>query len=169
MEDKKKPTFKEIHGKTKLGKFLQENAPTLLQSILGIAGGLIPGASGVTDVIKGMIGNSTELSEASKEQALALADIDFKNVDSARKMQTAIATSAEATIMSKNFVYYIAAFWSLVTAAYIFLITFMVVENTRAADTVLGFLLGTIIATIINYFFGSSQGSKDKMKSLLSE
>jgi hypothetical protein len=34
--------------------------------------------------------------------------------------------------------------------------------NVRFADTVLGFLLGTIIATIINYFYGSSKSSADK-------
>ena len=47
---------------------------------------------------------------------------------------------------------------------YIFLITFLTIpaDNIRFADTVLGFLLGTVIATILNFFFGSSKGSSDK-------
>lgn len=163
MEDKQKePTFKEIHGKTKVGLFLQDAAPGLLQGILGLAGGLIPGASGVTDVIKGMIGKSDELTEDQKIEAYKMLELDNQNVASARAMQTSIATSKESTRLSKNFVYYIAAFWSVITAVYIFLITFAEVINPRVADTVMGFLLGTIISTIINYFFGSSKGSKDK-------
>ena len=46
----------------------------------------------------------------------------------------------------------------------IFFITFGNIpsDNVRFADTILGFLLGTIIATIINFFLGSSKGSADK-------
>jgi hypothetical protein len=161
-----KKTFKDIHGKTKLGLFLQEKAPNLLSGILDVAGGLIPGASGVTDTIKGLIGQSS-LSEEDKAYALKLIDIDFKNVDSARKMQSDIATSEHSTPLAKNFIYYLASFWSLITAVYVYLITFTTVVNTRAADTILGFLLGTIIATVINFFFGSSKSSKDKTNLLV--
>jgi hypothetical protein len=165
MPDKEK-TFKEIHGKTKVGKFLQEKAPDLLKTILGVAGGLIPGASGVTDAISNLIKSSDELDLEQKIIALDMLKVDLENVKSAREMQTKIATSKNSTQLAKNYVYYIASFWSVITAAYIFMITFFEVANTRAADTVLGFLLGTIIATIINYFFGSSQGSKAKAKEL---
>lgn len=59
---------------------------------------------------------------------------------------------------SKRFVYYLATFWSITGLVYIFLITFGTIpeQNVRFADTILGFLLGTIVSTIINYFFGSS-------------
>jgi hypothetical protein len=30
-------------------------------------------------------------------------------------------------------------------------------DNHRVVDTVLGFLIGTLVATIINYYFGDSQ------------
>jgi multisubunit Na+/H+ antiporter MnhE subunit len=47
---------------------------------------------------------------------------------------------------------------------YICAITFLTIpENSvRFADTILGFLLGTIVATILQFFFGSSKSSKDK-------
>ena len=85
-----------------------------------------------------------------------------ENTKSARDMQkTALA---QEDVFSKRYVYYLATFWSAVAVIYIFMITFMNIpaDNIRFADTVLGFLLGTIVATIINFFFGSSKGSKDK-------
>ncbi len=91
---------------------------------------------------------------------------DNKNTDSARIMQgTALQ---QDDLFSKRFVYYLATFWSFATAVYIACITFMVIPegNTRFADTVLGFLLGTAIATILNFFFGSSQSSKDKTEAI---
>jgi hypothetical protein len=39
----------------------------------------------------------------------------------------------------------------------------------RFADTILGFLLGTVVATIINFFLGSSAGSKEKTETLAAE
>jgi hypothetical protein len=34
--------------------------------------------------------------------------------------------------------------------------------SVRFVDTILGFLLGTVVATIIQFFLGSSVGSKTK-------
>lgn len=47
---------------------------------------------------------------------------------------------------------------------YVTAITFMQIPaaNVRFADTILGFVLGTIIATVMNYFLGSSKSSADK-------
>jgi hypothetical protein len=165
MGDKKKdPTFKEIHGETRVGKFLRDTAPNLLKSVLGIAGNLIPGASGVTDVISGLIGGSEELTAEQKVEALALLQLDMQNVANARDMQKAALSQDD--VFSKRFVYYVAAFWSVIGGVYIFLVTFTEVENPQHANTIIGFLLGTIVATIINFFFGSSQGSKDKTRHL---
>jgi ABC-type nitrate/sulfonate/bicarbonate transport system permease component len=39
-------------------------------------------------------------------------------------------------------------------------------ENTHFAEIILGFLLGTAVATIISFFYGSSKSSKDKTESM---
>jgi ABC-type nitrate/sulfonate/bicarbonate transport system permease component len=35
-------------------------------------------------------------------------------------------------------------------------------DNTRVVDTVLGFILGTVIATILAFFYGTSASSMKK-------
>ena len=67
-------------------------------------------------------------------------------------------------VNTNMFMNFIAAICLLFTFVYISLITFLKVpeENQRYADTILGFLAGTLITTIINFYFGSSKSSKDK-------
>jgi hypothetical protein len=48
--------------------------------------------------------------------------------------------------------------------AYFVLITFIPIpkENIRFADTILGFLCGAAIGTILTYWYGTSKSSQDK-------
>lgn len=98
-----------------------------------------------------------------EKQLLAMAYGDRAN---ARAMQ--VAALRQNDLLSKRFVYYFAAFWSVTAALYIAFITFGDIpeSNVRFADTILGFILGTVIATIIQFFFGSSVGSKEKDSAL---
>lgn len=66
--------------------------------------------------------------------------------------------------LDKRFLHYLAGFWSVVSATYIVLVTFIPIPlgNERIVDTLIGFLLGSVISTIITYFFGSSSGSAAK-------
>ena len=86
----------------------------------------------------------------------------FEDRANARSMQAAALNQND--LFSKRFVYYFATFWSIASALYIAFITFGEIPeaNVRFADTILGFLLGTIVATIVQFFFGSSDSSKQK-------
>ena len=91
------------------------------------------------------------------------------NTANARSMQ--IAALHQDDKFAKRYVMYLATFWSLTAVAYIFLITFTNIPetNVRFADTILGFLLGTVVATILNFFLGSSASSKEKTEVLAAE
>ena len=86
-----------------------------------------------------------------------LDELAYKNTQSARNMQ--IQALNQDDKFSKRFIYYYAWFWSITTALYIGFITFMPIpeSSTRFADTILGFVLGTVIASILNFFFGNSR------------
>lgn len=88
----------------------------------------------------------------------------LEDKQSARKMQRT-ALEQEDTF-AKRFVYYYAIGSTFTAFLYFFLITFITIpdKNIRFADVILGFMLGTLITSIIQFFYGSSQGSKDKDK-----
>lgn len=86
----------------------------------------------------------------------------LEDVQNARDLQK--AALAQNDLFAKRFIYYLAIFWSVAAVLYIGFITFAEIPeaNVRFADTILGFLLGTLIATIMNFFYGSSRGSATK-------
>lgn len=88
------------------------------------------------------------------------------NTADARDMQKEALKQDD--VFSKRFVYYLASAWSFAAMIYIGCITFITIppDNIRFTDTILGFMLGTVIATITNYFFGSSAGSVKKTEEM---
>ena len=102
-----------------------------------------------------------------REQEFKWAELEKKDRDGARHMQE--IALAQDDVFSKRFIYYLAAFWSIFAVVYICAITFLTIPETsvRFADTILGFLLGTIVATILQFFFGSSKSSKDKTDAMI--
>jgi len=97
-----------------------------------------------------------------RELELEQSKLDVANVSNARHMQEVALQQDDS--FAKHFIYYFATFWSCCAALYIGFITFGVIpeDNVRFADTILGFILGTVIASIMNFFFGSSKSSRDK-------
>ncbi|WJN61346.1 hypothetical protein [Pseudomonas sp. SO81] len=135
---------------------------------------VVTGARSADDIIATL--KQSEQAELTLRQRLLELDAEESERDrqdraSARAMQ--IAALQQEDPFSKRFVYYFAAAWSLFAMGYLLLITLYAIPESaqRYADTTLGFLLGTIIATIVAYFFGSSRASagKDQNISALAE
>jgi hypothetical protein len=112
------------------------------------------------------IAGDPEANKKLREMEFEYAKMHLENVKDARGMQT--AALAQSDVFSKRFVYYFASFWSVCAVVYIGFITFSVIPaaNVRFADTILGFLLGTVVATLLNFFYGTSKSSQDKTDKL---
>ena len=97
--------------------------------------------------------------------ALELEKVHQVDRADARDMQKAALSSDDK--LAKRFVYFYATGLTLLTFLFIFYAAFVHDYTTnpdaaRVIDTVLGFLLGVSLSAIIQYFFGSSAGSKSK-------
>jgi hypothetical protein len=127
--------------------------------------------SSVGDAIDKNVTSTEERLNAKKEVVEVFNTLEFdleklsaEDRASARDMQKAALGQEDK--FSKRFAYYFASFWSVAGMVYIFAATYFTIINPKVADTVIGFLLGTIVATIINFFYGSSKGSADKQEIL---
>jgi hypothetical protein len=108
---------------------------------------------------------------AHPEDAVKLEQIDadkmalqLQEMQSARNMQLEAMKSNDPLV--RRFVYFFIAFWSIWSAV---MLPFMVFgdipeSNVRSADTILGFLLATMIGSMFGFLLGSSLGSKEKDK-----
>lgn len=112
-----------------------------------------------------------EYRQKADANALELEKIHQEDRASARGMQTAALQTDDK--FARRFIYYYAIVITVLTFTFIFWAAFghnyTDKESARIIDTVLGFLLGVSLSAIIQFFFGSSAGSKskeDKLKEL---
>ena len=145
--------YKEKNGKTRVGAFLQDFAP----HIIDVVGEVLP-SNGALGIVKNLIEKDDKMNPIEKEEALDILKIDLANVNSAREMQKAALQQND--VFAKRFVYYLAAFWSVIGSVYFFMVTFSPVSNEKMADIILGFLLGSIVGVMINFFFGKEHTTK---------
>lgn len=145
-------------GLTKLYNVVKDKGLDVVKDKLGIDVGAL--------IAKGEEG-AAELRKIETERAKQLDALMFGDVASAREMQKTALMQND--LFSKRFTYYLALAWSLFAFALMPALIFCPIppDNIRLADTIVGFLLGTIVAAIIQFFFGSSYGS-DKKDDLLS-
>ncbi len=103
-----------------------------------------------------------DVQERLLEHKEVLYQLALQDKASARAMQKAAMNQTD--LKTRRFIYNFAWFWSAIAAAFIFLIVLYPIpqQNIRFADTVLGFVLGTIIATILQFFYGSMLKQQDK-------
>ena len=134
----------------------------------------------LTDIVIGSVGKVIESvgnaadqlftsdDERNKAEILAKqidADLEksyLADTDSARKMQ--VAALQQDDIFSKRFVYYFSIAWSLFAMAFMGVVTLMDIpdKNASTVSTILGFLLGTAVASIFSFFLGTSRSSQNK-------
>ena len=101
--------------------------------------------------------------EAAKHEEF-MAELDEKSRQRATDMQMKAMDSDDPFV--RRFLYYFIAAWS--TFAIIFIPCLIWVQipesNIRFADTILGYVLGTVVTGMFAFLLGSSQGSRNKDK-----
>jgi hypothetical protein len=159
-----------------LTSLLKSIAPGLATAVAGPLGGAAVKAiadklgvqnevAAVAQAIAGDPDAARKLSEIDLKQF----ELEAKDRDSARQMQ--VVALQQEDLFAKHFIYWYAWFWSVGTTIYFFSVTFLTMPDGGRdfANIILGFLLGTAVATIISFFYGSSKSSKDKTDALVKD
>lgn len=157
-----------------LMNLLKGAAPALATVIAGPLGGMavkaIAEKLGVEDTVEAVTSHLT----ANPEAALKLAEIDLKQFelevqdrDSARKAHLAIATSPDAHWLEKLVVPILAL--GTVGLCFLLIGVLLFINIPDSQENIIIYALGFITSAagqVLSYFFGSSQGSKDKNDAL---
>jgi hypothetical protein len=149
-------------------------APMLATAVAGPAGGAAVGwiasklgiddatVEGVTQALTG----NPEMTMKLKELDLEYAKLEAADRDSARNREIEIAKS-DVHFITKNITSILAI--AILTGALIIPMLVFFVDFPDSQENILIFVLGSLfgIATqVVSYYFGSSQGSKDKTKEI---
>ena len=150
-------------------------APVLATAVAGPAGGAAVGwiasklgiddatVEGVTQALTG----NPEMTMKLKELDLEYAKLDQQDRDSARQAYAAVATSEHATKLDKAVVPILAL--GTVALAFLFIGMLMFIDVAPDQQQMIIFALGFITSSagqVLSFYFGSSQGSKDKTKEI---
>jgi hypothetical protein len=109
---------------------------------------------------------SPEYNEKLKAEAMKheefMAELDEKSRQRATEMQMKAMESDDPFV--RRFLYYFISLWSIFAVIFIPCLIWVAIpeSNVRFADTILGYVLGTIITGMFAFLLGSSQGSRNK-------
>lgn len=148
---------------------LKSAAPALATAAIGPAGGLVVKAIAEKLGVEETPEAVEQAISADPDIAIKLAEIDVKQFElevqdrsNAREMAMKALSSDDQFV--RRFTYYFILMWSMFAMVIIPCMIFGYIppDNIRFADTILGFLLGTMIASMFAFMLGSSQGSRNK-------
>ena len=149
---------------------LKSIAPALATAVTGPLGGAAISAManklGVGDSIEAVakaIAEDPDAAAKLKEIDLKQFELENQDRDSARKAYTAVATSENATLLEKIVVPVLAL--GVVGLAFLLIGILMFANIPDSQENIIIYALGFITSAagqVLSFYFGSSQGSKDK-------
>ena len=148
---------------------LKTLAPTLATAVAGPLGGVaitaLASKFGVSDTVSAVaeaIAGDPQAAQKLREMEMEYAKLTAADLSNARAMHIAAMQSEDPFV--RRFTYYFIMMWTLFAVVFIPCIIFLPIpaDNVRFADTILGFLLGTVIASTFSFLLGSSFGSRAK-------
>jgi hypothetical protein len=153
---------------------LKSIAPTLATAVAGPLGGAAVtalaskfGVSDSIDAVAKAIAGDPQAAEKLQELELEYAKLDAQDRDSARKAYATVATSENATKLEKLVVPVLAL--GVVGLAFSLIGILMFVDTPNDQQQLVIFALGFITSAagqVLSFYFGSSQGSKDKAEDM---
>jgi hypothetical protein len=157
-----------------LFNILKGIAPTLATAVAGPLGGAAVtalaaklGVSDSVDAVAKAIAGDPAAAQKIAELELEYAKLNAQDRDSARKAYTAIATSENATKLDKLVVPILAL--GVVGLAFSLIGVLMFIDTPNDQQQLVIFALGFITSAagqVLSFYFGSSQGSKDKTEDM---
>jgi predicted CDP-diglyceride synthetase/phosphatidate cytidylyltransferase len=150
---------------------LKTMAPAVATAVAGPLGGVaitaLASKFGVADTVSavaGAIAGDPMAAQKLQELELDYAKMQAADLVNARAMHVAAMQSDDPFV--RRFTYYFIAAWTTFAVIFVPCVVFLPIpaDNVRFADTIIGFLLGTVIASTFSFLLGSSFGSRTKDK-----
>lgn len=161
-----KQSYRDKHGTTKVGDFLRKIGKSdILEKAVGIVGNVASG--NYLGAIKTLVSQDPDITP--EDRAFIDKQIDLEYADRADARALQVAALQQDDLFSKRFIYYLAIAVFLFSATVVIMLFFMDIPegNKDVINFILGIIVGTGLTGIFQYFFGSSQGSKDKYNQLI--
>lgn len=104
----------------------------------------------------------SKLKEAAMKHEEFMAELDEKSRQRATDMQMAAMKHDDPLV--RRFIYYFITVWSAFAIVFIPALIWAPIPESgqRYADTILGYVMGTIVTSMFAFLLGSSQGSRMK-------
>jgi uncharacterized membrane protein YccC len=133
----------------------------------GVAITALASKFGVSDTVSAVaeaIAGDPQAAQKLQELELDYAKMQAADLVNARAMHVAAMQSEDPFV--RRFTYYFIAAWTTFAVIFVPCVVFFPIpaDNVRFADTIIGFLLGTVIASTFSFLLGSSFGSRSKDK-----
>lgn len=151
-------------------KFLSKKLPNKAGDIIGNTAEVLTGQKTIFQAVGDVIsGSEKDLTPEEIAQAYKLAEQDHEEYmaeladrQDARAMQ--VQNLKHGDRFTRRFVYWYAGAMTFLIFVILGLLFFVEIpsDNKRIIDMIIGVISGTGLAGIFQYFFGSSQGSKNK-------
>lgn len=148
-------------GMQKVADAVMEKGLDAVEEKLGVK--LTPNADGVLDPQK-----LSEVENAAMKHKEFMAELDHKDRQSARDHHLAIVTNKDVPWWEKAVMPFLAVFTVVCTFILVGILCFVNIAD--AQERIVIFVLGFVTAVagqVLSFYFGSSQGSKEKSEALL--
>lgn len=147
-------------GMQKVADAVMDKGIDVVEEQLGVK--LTPNADGVLDPAR-----LAEVESAAMKHAEFMAELDHKDRESARAARIAVVTNKDVPWYEKAVMPFLAVFTVVCTFILVGILCFVNIAD--AQERIVIFVLGFVTAVagqVLSFYFGSSQGSKDKTEAL---